>query len=169
MRKVIEHKSRKGFSLVELIVVVAIMAALVVVMAPSMTKYVKKARDAVVTEAAEQCVSFVKTEYGLALEGEGTIRIGKGKDDPDHVYLGFESVEKDDGSKINSLSFNGKTGDDGLEEFKRALNFDEDRTCKTDLVYLIHVRYYDVDNHAQLVSTSHLEIEEETTLEKVTK
>lgn len=59
------RKNKKGFSLVELIIVMAIMVALVAVMAPQFIKYVQRARDAVVTDAAENLLSVVKSEIAL--------------------------------------------------------------------------------------------------------
>ena len=41
-----KQKNNKGFSLVELIVVIAIMAVLVGVLAPQLIKYVEKSREA---------------------------------------------------------------------------------------------------------------------------
>ena len=45
MKKVREN-SQKGFSLIELIIVIAIMAVLVAVLAPQFLKYVERARNA---------------------------------------------------------------------------------------------------------------------------
>lgn len=60
------RKNKKGFSLVELIIVIAIMVALIAVMAPSFVKYVQKSRDAALTSAAEDYYTAVKTYYGDA-------------------------------------------------------------------------------------------------------
>ncbi|GEM_PF-3999776 len=57
------RKNKKGFSLVELIIVIAIMVALIAVMAPSFVKYVKKSRDAAMDTAVEDFVSALKTEF----------------------------------------------------------------------------------------------------------
>lgn len=66
MAKARENKEEnKGFSLVELIIVMAIMVALVAVMAPQFIKYVQRARDSVVTDAAENLLSVVKSEIAL--------------------------------------------------------------------------------------------------------
>lgn len=53
----------KGFSLVELIIVVAIMVALIAVLAPSYVKYVQRSRDAVIESAAESVAETIKIEY----------------------------------------------------------------------------------------------------------
>lgn len=58
------RKNKKGFSLVELIIVIAIMVALIAVMAPSFVKYVQKSRDAAFTSACEDFFTALKTYYG---------------------------------------------------------------------------------------------------------
>lgn len=68
--------NKKGFSLVELIIVIAIMVALVAVMAPSFVKYVKSSRDATITNGAESVMEFAKSEFATgALSGDGTIQV----------------------------------------------------------------------------------------------
>ena len=57
------RKNKKGFSLIELIIVVAIMVALIAVLAPSYVKYVQKSRDAALATAAEDFSTAVKTYY----------------------------------------------------------------------------------------------------------
>ena len=58
------RKNKKGFSLVELIIVIAIMVALIAVMAPNFVKYVQKSRDTALQTAAEDFLSSVKVAYG---------------------------------------------------------------------------------------------------------
>ncbi len=58
------RKNKKGFSLVELIIVIAIMVALIAVMAPAFVKYVQKSRDAALTTAAEDLEKTIQTFYG---------------------------------------------------------------------------------------------------------
>lgn len=67
--------NKKGFSLIELIIVIAIMVALIAVMAPSFVKYVQKSRDTALTTAAEDYYSAVKVFYGDP-DFEGTIPTG---------------------------------------------------------------------------------------------
>lgn len=55
------RKNKKGFSLVELIIVIAIMVALIAVMAPAFVKYVAKARSSALASAAEDYASVCKT------------------------------------------------------------------------------------------------------------
>lgn len=77
-----EKKNNKGFSLVELIVVIAIMAVLVAVLAPQFTKYVDRSRQSVdattvsgIVTAAQVGVADV-TEYAIPA-GTYTITVGK--------------------------------------------------------------------------------------------
>ncbi|GEM_PF-4490066 len=166
MKKNSENRSSKGFSLIELVIVIAIMIALIAVMAPSFLKYIKKARDVAISDAAEQCIDYVKAEYDLDITGEGTIRIGRDKDTgSDAITLTFQAVENNKGETVNTLACKGKSGDDGLAEFKKAVGFVEGKICKTDLVYYIHIRKFDIDNHPQLSSRAEFEVEEEITLE----
>jgi type IV pilus assembly protein PilA len=54
-------KNNKGFSLVELIIVIAIMAVLVGVMAPQYIKYVEKSRISTDNDNASEILGCVKT------------------------------------------------------------------------------------------------------------
>ena len=67
-------KNNKGFSLVELIIVIAIMAALVAILAPQYIKYVEKSRQAADISAADSIMGAVKT---VALDPE-TYDLAKG-------------------------------------------------------------------------------------------
>ena len=55
-----KQKNNKGFSLVELIVVIAIMAVLVGVLAPQLIKYVEKATD---IQTCDNIATALKTYY----------------------------------------------------------------------------------------------------------
>ena len=56
MRKGSVSKKNSGFSLLELIIVIAIMAVLIAILAPNLIGYVGKARNAKLTEECRQCV-----------------------------------------------------------------------------------------------------------------
>lgn len=58
-----KQKNNKGFSLVELIIVIAIMAVLVGVLAPQLIKYVEKSREATDIQNCDSIVSAIKTYY----------------------------------------------------------------------------------------------------------
>lgn len=78
------RKNKKGFSLVELIIVIAIMVALIAVLAPSFIKYVQKSRDAALATAAEDLSQYIKTEVGagnvtFAENTEITVQVTSGK------------------------------------------------------------------------------------------
>ncbi len=57
------RKNNKGFSLVELIVVIAIMAVLVGVLAPQLIKYVEKSREATDIQNCDNIVTALKSYY----------------------------------------------------------------------------------------------------------
>lgn len=56
-------KNNKGFSLVELIVVIAIMAVLVGVLAPQLIKYVEKSRQATDIQNCDSIATTLKTYF----------------------------------------------------------------------------------------------------------
>ncbi len=66
MKNEMKKKNNKGFSLVELIVVIAIMAVLMVVLAPAMLRYVEKTR----VQKDESAVSEAANAAELALADE---------------------------------------------------------------------------------------------------
>ncbi len=57
------RKNNKGFSLVELIVVIAIMAVLVAVIAPQLLKYVEKSRQSTDIQTIDNVASALQTYY----------------------------------------------------------------------------------------------------------
>lgn len=93
--------NKKGFSLVELIIVIAIMVALVAVMAPSFVKYVKSSREATLTNAVESIVEFAKSEYAVGNlkvasgQTSGRITVQKGTD---KISIACENLTYDDPS-----------------------------------------------------------------------
>ena len=58
-----KQKNNKGFSLVELIVVIAIMAVLVGVLAPQLIMYVEKSREATDIQTCDNIATALKTYY----------------------------------------------------------------------------------------------------------
>lgn len=76
--------NNKGFSLVELIIVVAIMAILIGVLAPQYIKYVEKSRVASDEQLAEQCYTAVQSaladeDYFTDISSSDKVVIGKTK------------------------------------------------------------------------------------------
>ena len=160
LRKI--RNNKRGFSLVELIIVIAIMVALIAVMAPNFVKYVQKSHDAVMTAAAEDILAFTKTEFGAGnLNGKGTIKVsaepkpnGNGK----HISLQF--VDQDSQNPLTYIEEGASSGSAGdgqdLARFKAASGVDENKTCKSDLAY-----YITVDN----TISSHPVLEVESSVE----
>ena len=117
------RKNKKGFSLVELIIVIAIMVALIAVMAPAFVKYVQKSRDAALATAAEDLEKTVQTFYG----------------DPDCEYTPV------DGSSITVRVTSGylaiaNTNVSGYDDIIAAAGADTGKKMgKTDDVYTINI------------------------------
>jgi len=80
------RKNNKGFSLIELIIVVAIMVALIVVLAPQYLKYVERARVSADEDVIAEVVNALKVgAVGAMEEGDleisnGTVTLSKGAD-----------------------------------------------------------------------------------------
>lgn len=153
--------NNKGFSLIELIIVIAIMVALIAVMAPNFVKYISKSHDAVVTAAAEDVLAFAKAELaGGCLNGKGTIRVGAKPVNGKRVI----SAEFVSGGAYgtNTLTYwtevdEGYAGDgQDIERFKKYCGMDEDKPIKSDLCY-----YITVDN----TISSHPTLEVESTVD----
>ena len=68
-----KKKNNKGFSLVELVIVIAILAILVGILAPQYTKYVEKSRKAADASNLEELVTAFKT---AASDGDDQIKAG---------------------------------------------------------------------------------------------
>lgn len=73
-----KQKNNKGFSLVELIVVIAIMAVLVGVLAPQLIKYVEKSREATDIQTCDNIATALKTYYADE-EVAATVTVTLGK------------------------------------------------------------------------------------------
>ena len=120
------ENDNKGFSLVELIIVIAIMVALVAMLAPQFVKYVAKSRNAVVTSAAEDVLATAKSEFALIhltfAEGsdEGTIVIkrgdGQGAQPLSVTLTGLDFSEGDDGDLSGADGFATQCGIDNTKK-----------------------------------------------------
>ena len=72
------RKNNKGFTLVELIIVVAIIAVLSAVAAPQYIKYVERSRQGVDASTLEEVRHAVEVEVGIMeTVAEGTVKIDK--------------------------------------------------------------------------------------------
>lgn len=74
-----KQKNNKGFSLVELIVVIAIMAVLVGVLAPQLIKYVEKSREATDIQTCDNIATALKTYYADEEATATTVTVTLGK------------------------------------------------------------------------------------------
>lgn len=74
MRREEKKQNNKGFSLVELIIVIAIMAVLVAVLAPAFMRYVEESRQKADITAVDEVIQAVKAAY---TNDEFTITGGK--------------------------------------------------------------------------------------------
>ncbi len=71
-------KNNKGFSLVELIIVIAIMAVLIAILAPQFIKYVEESRQSADLTTVEEIVNAIQVgvaDTNLGISGAGEIEI----------------------------------------------------------------------------------------------
>ena len=66
------RKSKKGFTLVELIVVLVILAILAALLIPALTGYIDKAKEKKVVAETRQCVMAAQTLYDEAYGKDGS-------------------------------------------------------------------------------------------------
>ena len=127
------RKDNKGFSLVELIIVIAIMVALVAMLAPQFVKYVQKSRDAVVSDAAENVLSMVKSEAAL-----NNISVASTA----HVYIecsnGNGPVYVSNDGNI-TFPTNGEYATSGWAGFVSDCGIDDTKDTKSDDKYTITI------------------------------
>ncbi|MBR3621579.1 MAG: prepilin-type N-terminal cleavage/methylation domain-containing protein [Clostridia bacterium] len=131
------RKNKKGFSLVELIIVIAIMVALIAVMAPNFVKYVQKSRDTALQTAAEDFLASAKVAYG---DPESTYSIPTGNNVIKYI---IKLVPADGKFKLSitggDANGTATTGDD-LTNLIKASGADTDKYMgKTTYVYTITI------------------------------
>jgi type IV pilus assembly protein PilA len=126
-------ENNKGFSLVELIIVIAIMVALVAMLAPQFTRYVHKSYDAVVTRAAEDVLAMAKAEAAFNKlkqvdeDTPGTITVrARNGNGPIEIIL-------------ENLEYNKKTGNEAQTEFEDNCGVDSNKSSKTSTYYVITI------------------------------
>lgn len=117
--------NNKGFSLVELIIVIAIMAILVGVLAPAYLKYVEKSRKSTDSDAIAACVNAMETvvldpQFSEELETDDEIVLTCNNDD---AKLEFEVAESTNietalGEIVGTYTLKSRDWKDGKATFK---------------------------------------------------
>lgn len=128
-------ENNRGFSLVELIIVIAIMVALVAMLAPQFVKYVQKSRDAVITRAAEDVLAVAKAEYSL-----GHLKV------VGNSSYGSLQVQTNRYGKLTildehwiGLEYDDLEGHTGKEGFLSMCGFDDNQISKSTKAYIIKI------------------------------
>ena len=127
-----KKKDNKGFTLIELVIVVAILAILVGILAPQYTKYVEKSRKAADASNLENLVTAFKTVASDGAEDhvdEGTYKIIISKDGSKILENGSEITE-DKRPGFNEV-FASFVGDNWRNEIKLKSKKWEDTNKKT--------------------------------------
>lgn len=114
------RENKKGFTLVELIVVIVILAILAAILVPALLKWIDKARN-------QQIVVNARNAY-VAAQAIGTQEYGKGTASPTEVVK-FSSESADDGTMQGDMA----TLTDG-ENYKVEVTFDNWKVTK--VVYI---------------------------------
>ncbi|MBR5113312.1 MAG: hypothetical protein IK097_07825 [Clostridia bacterium] len=144
------RRNKKAFSLIELIIVVSIMIALVVVMAPAYVKYVTKSHNAVVEAAAESVLAFVKAEISDgAFTGSGEIIVA-GRQGDGEQYRTIH-IDWQDGNTFMYRPEGAEVEGNGHDLFVQNCGADTTKVIKSLLTYKITVNETVIEGHPQLV------------------
>lgn len=112
-----KQKNNKGFSLVELIVVIAIMAVLVGVLAPQLIRYVEKSREATDIQNCDSIATTLKTYFSdkegvtgkvkVTVTTSADVAVAKVANSDTFVPADVETALDDAGLKSTRLKGNG--------------------------------------------------------------
>lgn len=138
-----KQKNNKGFSLVELIVVIAIMAVLVGVLAPQLIRYVEKSREATDIQNCDSIATTLKTYFSdkegvkgtvkVAVKTTGDVVVTKGAASDTFVPADVETALNDAGLKSTNLKGNGwKTPKDEIDVVYNIDSGSVSYTCASD-------------------------------------
>ena len=137
-----KEMNNKGFSLVELIIVIAIMVILIAVLAPQYLRYVEKSRvssdqntvveyiNAMQTIASDPEISLTSgTDYSVEIQSDGKIKVS----DPLKTVLtdyGILDSNTLDNSKVQSTSYKASSG-------KYTLEYKKPSSTATEQMWLV--------------------------------
>lgn len=130
-----EKMNNKGFSLVELIIVIAIMAVLVVVLAPQYLKYVERSRNSTDISNATAIVTALQVyaadpeanpafakgdEFDVAINAKGTassVSAGAASEALTEAAIQISNLQCKSKSKWTAYNIHGKVEDNGAITF----------------------------------------------------
>ena len=132
-----KQKNNTGFSLVELIIVIAIMAVLVGVLAPQLIMYVEKSREATDIQTCDNIATALKTYYA---DDESTAN------SPVIVTLSSAGIEETSETAIVEAGLNNaKLKGTKWTENNKKITIQYDKVTKT-ITYTGGSKYYHSEN-----------------------
>lgn len=106
LHKKMKHAENKGFSLVELIIVIAIMAVLVGVLTPAYLKYVDSSRQSADVQSIDAIISameVVAIDPTLTIAGDTEMKAIFGKENDKEGILKIEVSNEDEKGEITTV------------------------------------------------------------------
>lgn len=120
-----KKKNNKGFTLVELVIVIAILAILVGILAPQYTKYVEKSRKSADASNMDEIIRAIEVYYveqgvnSTGAETAVTITMNKDKTTPVSVTAGDKPLNLTEYLKnIGNITLKGNWGKDVVATLK---------------------------------------------------